>query len=77
VLDIQECPAADLGLAALACATLEALTAERWSSLAEQQAFATYDLSRIFLDCIRDAGPGRAGRPPLPGRPLACPEYRA
>jgi len=55
VLDIQECPAADLGLAALACAALQAVVSERWSSLAEQQAFATEDLAGILLACIRDA----------------------
>ncbi|MEW5774131.1 MAG: glutamate-cysteine ligase family protein [Thermodesulfobacteriota bacterium] len=55
VLDIQECPAADLGLAALACAALQALAAERWAGLAEQQAFGTEPLARILLACIRDA----------------------
>ncbi len=55
VLDIQECPAADLGLAALACAALQAVVSERWAGLAEQQAFATEDLARILLACIRDA----------------------
>lgn len=55
VLDIQECPAADLALAALACAALQALIAERWTGLAEQQAFATRPLADLYQRVIRDA----------------------
>ena len=55
VLDIQECPAADLGLAALACAALQALAGERWSSLAAQQAFTAESLAAILRACVRDA----------------------
>lgn len=55
VLDIQECPAADLGLAALACAALRALCARRWSSLAEQQSFSAESLATLLRACTRDA----------------------
>ena len=55
VLDIQECPAADLGLAALACAALQALAGERWTGLAEQQAFSAESLAVPLHACIRDA----------------------
>jgi gamma-glutamyl:cysteine ligase YbdK (ATP-grasp superfamily) len=55
VLDIQECPAADLALSALACAALQALTAERWTGLAEQQDFSAESLAALLHACIRDA----------------------
>lgn len=55
VLDIQECPAADLAVLALIVAVLEALVEERWSPLAAQQAWPIAPLQGMLLGCIRDA----------------------
>jgi gamma-glutamyl:cysteine ligase YbdK (ATP-grasp superfamily) len=54
VLDIQECPLADVSLAVLICAVLKGLCAERWSGLAEQKAAETGGLAEIFAGTIRD-----------------------
>lgn len=54
VIDIQECPAADLAIAAAVVAVLKALVAERWLSLREQQAWATEPLAQIFLSTVAD-----------------------
>lgn len=48
VLDTQECPRADIALLRLIVATLEALTAQRWSSLAEQCRADTQVLAALF-----------------------------
>lgn len=55
VIDMQECPAADLALAALALAVVKALYDGRWSSLAEQQALPTAVLVDTLARCLRDA----------------------
>jgi hypothetical protein len=55
VLDVQECPQADVAICAASVAVLRALAAERWAGLAEQQAIETERLARIFLNVIRDA----------------------
>ena len=54
LLDVQECPAADLAIAALIVAVLKALTAESWGSLAEQQLWEIAPLEAILLAAIRD-----------------------
>ena len=54
VLDIQECPLADVSLAVLICAVLEGLCQERWTGLAEQKAADTDALAEIFVGTIRD-----------------------
>ena len=54
VLDIQECPLADVSLAVLICAVLQGLTAERWSGLAEQKAAETGEMAEIFVGTIKD-----------------------
>lgn len=54
LLDIQECPAADLAVAALIVAVLKALTEERWGTLAEQQGWEIAPLEAILLVAIRD-----------------------
>ena len=48
VLDVQECPAADLAITRLIVATLRALVEERWCSGAEQRAFPTAPLVRLL-----------------------------
>lgn len=55
LLDIQEYPAADLAIARLVTATVAALCDERWSTLAEQQAFTQERLRGPLHDCIADA----------------------
>ncbi|MEO8495435.1 MAG: glutamate-cysteine ligase family protein [Planctomycetota bacterium] len=55
VLDIQECPAADLAICNLIVETLRRLVAEEWTSTAAQQAFATERLAKILSATIRDA----------------------
>jgi len=55
VLDVQECPAADLAICELITSILKQLCAERWTSVAAQQAMATAPLAAMFLDVVRDA----------------------
>jgi gamma-glutamyl:cysteine ligase YbdK (ATP-grasp superfamily) len=55
VVDIQECPQADLAIAAAATAVIRALYDDRWSPLGMQQAISTDSLAKILLACIRDA----------------------
>jgi glutamate---cysteine ligase / carboxylate-amine ligase len=52
VLDVQECPRADLAVCALLTRVLQAMCDQRWMSLAAQQAFPTEALRTIFLDAI-------------------------
>ncbi len=56
VVDIQECPAADLAIAELIVETLKALVARRWSSQYIQRAWHHLDLLEIFKRVIKDAG---------------------
>lgn len=55
IIDVQECPQADLAIAAATAATVRALYDAQWASLQAQQEFATDDLVEILLACIRDA----------------------
>lgn len=55
VIDMQECPDADLGIAGLAGAAARALYDERWSSFRTQQGVSTEALADILVDCVRDA----------------------
>ncbi len=59
VLDVQECPQADLAICAAAVAVLKALVAEEWTSLAQQQGWAVEPLAAIFLAVARDADTAR------------------
>ncbi|AAZ97407.1 conserved hypothetical protein [Thiobacillus denitrificans ATCC 25259] len=53
VVDMQECPAADLAIAAATAAAVRALYDATWSSLSEQQAIATPVLTRLMHACVR------------------------
>lgn len=53
VIDVQECPAADLAIVALVVEVLRKMVSEQWASLDEQKAWAIEPLAKIFLDCIR------------------------
>jgi len=55
VIDMQECPQADLAIAAAATAAIRTLYDGKWSPLAAQQAIATEALAKILHVCIRDA----------------------
>ena len=55
VLDVQECPMADLAICAIVSETLHALTRQRWTATAQQQALATESLAHLLLASIRDA----------------------
>jgi gamma-glutamyl:cysteine ligase YbdK (ATP-grasp superfamily) len=78
VIDVQECPQADLAIAAAATAVIRTLYDGRWSSLAMQQAISTDNLVKILRACIRDADQAvidDAGYLRLLG--LSDPHYRA
>lgn len=55
LLDIQECPAADLAVVTLIVETLKALVGNRWSSAAEQQAMASGPLVSLLHATIQEA----------------------
>jgi glutamate---cysteine ligase / carboxylate-amine ligase len=55
VLDVQECPRADLAVCSLLSRTLQAMCDERWIGLDQQKSFQTELLQAIFLDGIRFA----------------------
>ena len=55
VLDVQECPAADLAICHAIVAVLRKLIAERWTPLHDQQALSTETLVAQFQTTIRDA----------------------
>jgi len=76
VIDSQECPRADLAVAALAVAALKMLAAERWAPLAELQALPVAPLAGLLRRCIRDGQRAEVGAPDLlrvlglPGGPV-------
>jgi gamma-glutamyl:cysteine ligase YbdK (ATP-grasp superfamily) len=55
VLDIQECPQADLAIVRLIVAVLKALINERWCSFAEQKSWPVEPLEAILLNTINQA----------------------
>ncbi len=55
VLDVQECPAADIGISLLASETIRALASERWAGLGELQALEVDPLAELLLATIRTA----------------------
>lgn len=55
VLDVQECPQADLAICAAIVEVLRALVDEQWTPLAEQKSFGTEALEQTLLSTIRDA----------------------
>ena len=52
VLDVQECPAADLAIAILIAETLKALTTERWQTVEQQMTWAVPPLAELFEECV-------------------------
>jgi gamma-glutamyl:cysteine ligase YbdK (ATP-grasp superfamily) len=54
VLDVQECPRADIAVVWAVIEVLKALVAERWTAVAEQKRWEIGPLRAILLDTIRD-----------------------
>ena len=54
VLDLQECPQAEIAVARLVIDTLKRLVAETWTPLSHQQAVAVAPLERLLLGTIHD-----------------------
>ncbi|NUQ64499.1 MAG: glutamate--cysteine ligase [Pirellulales bacterium] len=54
VVDVQECPAADLALCHAVSAVLRALVEQRWTGLVEQQSLAAEPMADILAAVIRD-----------------------
>jgi hypothetical protein len=55
VLDVQECPLADLAIAALVAAAVRAHVEERWIPYEQQKRYAVEPLHDVLLDTIRYA----------------------
>jgi len=58
VLDVQECPEADLAVAAAIVETIRALTEECWSDLPRQQDWEIAPLSEIYARTVTEAEQG-------------------
>jgi carboxylate-amine ligase len=65
LLDVQECPAMDLAIAALVVGALKELVDETPSSYAEQQSFSERELEPILRATIADADEALVGHPRL------------
>ncbi len=63
VCDAQECPRADLAIAALLVAVTRALYEERWSDGQAQRAVSTADLAAILARTVDDADAARIEHP--------------
>lgn len=61
VLDVQECPLADIAILHAIILTLKALVNETWASLAEQQAWPEDSLAEILLRVIKDGQEAEVG----------------
>lgn len=59
IIDVQECPVADLAIAAVVCNIVHAFYDQRTASLADQQAISTDSLVSILHNCIQDAEQAR------------------
>ncbi len=55
ILDIQECPAADIAIISMFIEVIKMLISEKFSSLEEQKKWNENDLSQIFLEVIKNA----------------------
>lgn len=56
VLDVQECPAADIAIAELIVETLRAMTQDRWAEQTRQRGFATAPLAALLEETTRVGG---------------------
>lgn len=55
VIDVQECPAADVAILQTVIAVLKALVSEKWATFAAQCDVSVNRLHAMFLDTVRDA----------------------
>jgi glutamate---cysteine ligase / carboxylate-amine ligase len=53
IIDIQECPTADLAIVALIVHLLKLIVKGEWISFDAQKSFETTELQQIFKDCIK------------------------
>lgn len=65
LLDIQECPGADLAIAELVSAVVKALAEERFSSITDLEALPTETLAGVLADTIRDGDAASLSCPTL------------
>lgn len=72
VLDVQECPRADLAVAAAATAVIRALVEERWCSYADQQRWSAEKLDAILTAATKSADEMVVGDPAYLAA-LGCP----
>ncbi|REK19299.1 MAG: glutamate--cysteine ligase [Planctomycetota bacterium] len=83
VLDVQECPAADLTICQAIVDVLQALVAEKWTDTAQQQSLATQPLAHVLSDTTRDADEAVIDQPVylaqfgLPPKPIKARELWA
>jgi glutamate---cysteine ligase / carboxylate-amine ligase len=63
VMDVQECPLADVALAGLIIDVVQALYEERYATLASQQAAPTAVLSRVLAACVANGERGEINEP--------------
>ena len=63
VMDVQECPLADVALAALVIDAVHALYEERYAPLAAQQAVSTDRLARVLAACVEHGERGEIVEP--------------
>ncbi len=75
LLDIQECPKADIAITELVCAVIKALTEERFTSITEQESLSTALLTGVLKEAIRNGDTAFLECPPLT-RCLGLPETR-
>ena len=54
LLDLQECPLADIAIAHLVVSTLRSLVSESWSSYADQCAFSETELLPLLVATVKD-----------------------
>lgn len=54
IIDVQECPLADLAILAAIIGTLKALINEKWSTLEQQTTLSEDELAKIYLNVIKN-----------------------
>ncbi|MFG0285547.1 MAG: glutamate-cysteine ligase family protein [Phycisphaerales bacterium JB039] len=65
VVDVQECPAADIAIAGLLIGVVRALCEQRWISMAELRALEVEPLHDALLGCIREGERAKIRHAPL------------
>jgi len=65
VLDVQECPAADLAICALVVAVVRALCEERWCDMGALAALRTEELADVLWSVAKDADRAEVAHPGL------------